>query len=172
MSKRLAYTIGSLYDLEGAIRAVSLPDGGTVLDGDGKPPKPPKPPKLINGDGYPAGVTPTAKAWTEDQRYRLQSGDTLSGIARTFLLDPARWREIWAVQETSVKTGKSPDNLPAGFVLEMPEEAKAMARKLGVLGMDPTTKRNLMIAGGVVGALTVGVVAVKVLSPSSGRKRR
>lgn len=158
---RHVYTIGSVAGLLGAIDAVTLPDGGVVITPGPDDPAPPKgtPPKgggLVNGDGYPAGVTPTKKAWTEDQRYRLQSGDTLSGMARTYLGDPSRWREIWNVQETAIKLGKNPDKLPAGMVLDMPEEAKRMARDLGVLGMDPTLKRALLLGGAVAGAATIG----------------
>lgn len=163
MSKRLAYTIGSLADLGNRIGAVQAPS----VDGSDITIAPPSPGKL-NGDGYPAGVTPTKKAWLEDGRYRLQSGDTLSGMARTYLDDPGRWKEIWNVQETAIKTGKSPDKLNAGMVLNMPPEAQKKARALGVLGMDPATKKALMAVGATVGVLTLAGLAWKL---SAGGRR-
>lgn len=172
---RHVYTIGSVDDLLGAIEAVTLPDGGVVITPGPDDPAPPvatTPPKGtgLSSDGYPAGVTPSKKAWTEDQRYRLQLGDTLSGMARTYLGDPSRWREIWNAQETGVRMTKSPDKLPAGMVLEMPAEAKKKARELGVLGMDPGLKKALYAAGAVAGVATLGFGIVRFLRPSKGRR--
>jgi hypothetical protein len=147
------YTIGSLGSLGSAIGAtLSLPDGGTVTDG--APPTTVKPP--LNGDGYPAGVTPAREGWLEDGRYKLQSGDTLSGLARTYLGDPARWREIWDLQPTDVKLGKSPDKLPVGFVLVMPKQAQTKAKDLSVLGPTESDKRVFVAVAATVGVVGVG----------------
>jgi hypothetical protein len=155
MSRRSkVYTIGSLADLDRAIGAtLSLPDGGTVTDG-APPTTTTKPP--LNGDGYPAGVTPAREGWLEDGRYKLQSGDTLSGLARTYLGDPARWREIWDLQPTATKLGKSPDKLPVGFVLVMPQGAQKKAKELSVLGPTASDKRVLVAVAATVGVVGVG----------------
>jgi nucleoid-associated protein YgaU len=88
---------------------------------------------LANG-GWPPAAKPVKAAWNKDGTYRLQSGDTLSGLSKTYLGEYGRWKEIWHVQ-TPDFLSKHPtaDRVRAGEVLQMPAEAKATARKMGFL---------------------------------------
>lgn len=144
MSRQI-YTISSLAGLASALDAG---DGGTILE---DPPAPPK--KKMPGDGYPPGVTASRSSWTEDEQYRLSSGETISGIARTYLGDPARWKEIWNLQPTNLRMTRSADNVPVGTLLEMPEDAKKRARELGVLGVSPDTKNGIKWAAAAAAAV-------------------
>lgn len=95
--------------------------------------------------GWPLPAKLAANAWLPTGQYKLQSGDTLSGLARTYLGDYARWREIWSIQSNAFKTlprrvdeakrkGQTPvDVIFAGEVLDMPAEAIEEARRQGLL---------------------------------------
>ncbi len=96
-------------------------------------------------DGWPPPAKLSAEAWLPTGQYKLQSGDTLAGLARTYLGEFSRWRELWVLQPAAFKTlprrveeakrkGQTPvDVIFAGEVLEMPAEAIAEARRLGLL---------------------------------------
>lgn len=95
--------------------------------------------------GWPPPATLSAVAWLPTGQYKLQAGDTLSGLARTYLGDFARWREIWSIQSAAFKAsprrveeakrkGQTPvDVIFVGEILEMPAEAIAEARAQGLL---------------------------------------
>lgn len=147
---RMVSTIGSLDEMMG-IGASDTPD---------PPPGPKKPPS------QPAAVKPTKAAWTANGLYILQRGDTLWGLARTYLKAGTRWREIWALQSEAYKAAgcgpfpkRSPDKVCEGDVIVMPDEAKAEARRLGVLSMTTAIggKKGLLLGG--LAAAGVGVLS-------------
>jgi len=87
------------------------------------------------GSGWPPAAKPVKAAWNKDGTYRLQEGDTISGLSKTYLGDFARWREIWKAQTpTFLKAHPTADKVRAGEVLQMPAEAQKNARKMGLLG--------------------------------------
>lgn len=67
--------------------------------------------------------------------YVVQSGDTLSSIARAFLASSNRWPEIWRAQSDAFRLsrGGNPDVLHVGEALAMPAEAVERAIALGFL---------------------------------------
>lgn len=76
--------------------------------------------------GWPGAVPVHADRWdttTDPATYRVAPGDTLSGLATTYLGEPQRWREIWDMQTPEYKSKRSPDVIFAGDVLRMPPEA-------------------------------------------------
>ncbi|MDX2197418.1 MAG: LysM peptidoglycan-binding domain-containing protein [Phycisphaerae bacterium] len=77
------------------------------------------PPKSAKPDSTPAkpvasGDVPKARRAT----YRVAANDSLVSIAREVLNDGDRWREIWELNKDRLK---SPDAVPVGFELKLPE---------------------------------------------------
>jgi nucleoid-associated protein YgaU len=102
-------------------------------DDPGPPPDDPDDPEPT--PGVTPGPVPVRPAnWdlsTEPYAtYTVASGDTFTGLAATYLLDGARWTEIWNVQPQAFRWGRSPDVLWPGDVLNMPAEAKQNFLKL------------------------------------------
>lgn len=102
--------------------------------------------------GSPGAVAAVKGAWLPDGRYVLQPGDTLFGLALTYLGSGNRWREIWAVQSDAYRSNHSPDRIFVGEVIVMTPEAQARARDLGLLGMSPQTKTKVGLAAAAVAA--------------------
>jgi hypothetical protein len=85
--------------------------------------------------GWPPPARPVKAAWNKNGTYTLQSGDTISGLSKTYLGDYGRWREIWHAQTPDfLSRHPSADRVRAGEVLQMPAEAQKNARKMGLLG--------------------------------------
>lgn len=122
------------------------------------PPPGPAPPAI---PGWPPPAAPVARAWIVRSdgsiRYMLQNGDTLSGLAQTYLGAYTRWKEIWAENPELSAQGRSADQLFVGETLKMPPDAIANARKRGFLRGAPMT-RNTKIALAVGGVAAVAVV--------------
>lgn len=94
--------------------------GGDILGGKGQVEPPP-------GFVAPGAVPVRPDNWdTEAQPhalYRVALGDTLVGLAATYLGDGGRWREIWNVQTDQVRASNTPDSLRV-TQLRMPDEAR------------------------------------------------
>jgi len=89
--------------------------------------------------GSPAPARPSQAAWARgDGSYILQNGDTLWGLATTYLLSGPRWREIWNTQSDVYRSKHTPDKIFAGEILAMPTEAQAKARAMGLFGIGST----------------------------------
>ena len=76
--------------------------------------------------GWPAAVDVVPGAWNlsaDPATYIIQAGDTLAGLAATYLGDPARWQQIWNMQPQSFRFSHSPDVIFSGQVFLMPQEA-------------------------------------------------
>jgi len=120
--------------------------------------------------GWPAAVNVRPDNWNmslQPATYTIASGDTLAGLAATYLGAPHRWKEIWDLQPASFRFNNSPDVLGPGMVFLMPDEArdnlkawlaagKPTAKKPGQLSkadkQAATAKKYLpYIAGGIVG---------------------
>jgi LysM repeat protein len=127
--------------------------------------------------GWPAAVPVVATAWDTSRtpaRYTVQGGDTLSGLAATYLGDPARWRDIWNEQPQQYRWTHSPDVLAQGQVLNMPAEALANFLKWKRGGSDPgelpgdqpapskLRKAAPWIVGGALAAVVVAYGSTKV----------
>ncbi len=116
-----------------------------------------------------AAAAPSKAAWARgDGSYILQPGNTLSGLAATYLSAAARWPEIWNVQTDSYRAAHTPDKIIAGEVIAMPAEAQAKARSMGlygiganVLGRGFSGKQVAAAAGGVVLLGTIVHFAMK-----------
>ena len=76
---------------------------------------------LPNADDGAAGYFETADG---RPRYRVGPTDTLSGIAQATLGRASRWRQIYAMNRTTLA---SPDVLPRDAVLELPADAVRLA---------------------------------------------
>ena len=133
----------------------------------------PGPPIKMAPDGFPAAPPFRAGNWNFDaSSYVLAQNDTLSGLARLYLLAPNRWPEIYNLNRG--KPGvKSPDSVAVGTVLVMPTEARDRAGALfralppsGRAGIPETgggLSTGAKIALGVAGAVGVaGVIAAGV----------
>ena len=120
--------------------------------------------------GWPAAVTVRPDNWNmklQPATYRIAVGDTLAGLAATYLGSPARWKEIWDLQPGQFRVSNSPDKIFPGQVFLMPDEArdnlkawiaagKPTAKKPGQLStadkQTATAKKYLpYVAGAVVG---------------------
>jgi len=129
------------------------------------PPPEPKPPVV----GWPPPAVPLKAAWVKDPMapggwvYVLQYGDTLSGLAMTYLGAYTRWREIWAMQQAMRAQGRSPDKLFAGEKLYMPEEAIANARKRKLVPMKTAKKVGIGVALAAATVVTVGGVGAAII---------
>ena len=79
----------------------------------------------------PGAVPVRPENWKLDtSTYVLSWGDTLTGLAVTYLGNGGRWREIWDAQPGSFRESNKPDKLGVGQALLMPAEAVANARVL------------------------------------------
>lgn len=82
------------------------------------------PEEIPSESGWPSAVPIRPGNWDQDRcKYRLAYGDTLSGLAATYLYSPQRWSEIWAEQTDVMRSTRSPDHLMAGEWINMPAEA-------------------------------------------------
>lgn len=94
--------------------------------------------------GPGGSLTVKGAGWSRgDGSYIVQRGDTLSGLARLYLGDAGRFREIWNLQNTTYRSQRSPDNIVVGDLLVMPNEAVLRAKAMGVFvpkipGSSPT----------------------------------
>lgn len=140
--------------LMGALGAVGVPPGA-----EGAPfPPPPHlgpPAHKPRYGGWPAPAVPRKRAWsgaTGHVHYILQSGDTLSGLAKTYLDSYPRWREIWTLNEGHA--GWHPSSIPVGSHLAMPPDAIKNARDRGFISPDVVV---------VTGAVPVGAAPAGAL---------
>lgn len=118
----------------------------------------------------PGAVPVVLHAWDVEStpaRYQLQYGDTLAGLAATYLGDGTRWREIWNVQSANFRATRSPDTLYASEWIAMPNEARDNLKKWIDTGEPPgttpgqiaTQDRVDALRGGKIPWGTVGLVA-------------
>lgn len=99
-------------------------------------------------------------------RYMLVEGDTLAGLATTYLGAPQRWKEIWNANPEIIATGRQPNGLYAGELIRMPDEAVNKAGLLEAIDQKETpagkakaaknTKTALYVVGGTAALAAVG----------------
>jgi hypothetical protein len=140
--------------------------GGETIGADGLPITP----GGTGGGSTPGGVGVSAGAWsftTTPATYTLQPGDTLYGLAITYLGNGARVMEIWNAQDASYKSSHTPAKVNAGDVLKMPKEASdTAAAKINAQGgqapglAKSSLARNLVIGGLVALGLAGGAVVI------------
>ncbi|HRC27579.1 MAG TPA: hypothetical protein PKX87_09140, partial [Alphaproteobacteria bacterium] len=86
--------------------------------------------------GTPGAVPVRADNWDFPRgEYVLEWGDTLSGLAATYLGGAGRWNEIWNAQPGTFRAKRNPSKLGAGERIKMPAEAVTNAKTL--LGAPP-----------------------------------
>jgi hypothetical protein len=93
--------------------------------------------------GWPAAVTVRPDNWNMDLQpatYTIAAGDTLSGLAATYLGSPARVMEIWNLQPQQFRFTHSMDEIFPGDVFLMPDEARDNLKAWLALGQ-PTDKK-------------------------------
>lgn len=98
-------------------------DGGSSQPGDQGAPAVPALPENFHS---PGAVDTAEQAWVSynPPKYLLQWGDTFVGLAKTYLGNGARWREIFNLQPQSARFSKGTTGWIAGQdVINMPEEA-------------------------------------------------
>jgi len=92
---------------------------------------PPKAAAKAAASGWPPPAAYRPGNWDFDaSTYVLAFGDTLSGLAITYLGSPQRWKEIWDAQPQDFRFSHSPDKLMAGQKINMPLEARDMAKAM------------------------------------------
>ncbi len=110
----------------------------------------------------PAPVPMRPDNWDLDSkpaRYKLAWGDTLVGLAGTYLHDGSRWREIWDMQPASYHQTRTPDKIFVGDWLNMPAEAvKTLLGEHPEKKAAPDYKTFAFIAGALVVGLGAGYV--------------
>jgi len=77
--------------------------------------------------GWPAAVPVRPGNWDVDfepAKYKIALGDTLAGLAATYLGSPQRWKEIWDIQPDVFRWNNSPDKIYPGQWFNMPDEAR------------------------------------------------
>src|SRR5262249_9753841 len=114
-------------DLTGkpALESVSAPIGDpaskpTIKEGGAAPtPRQPAPAKttLARGDATPLAVSPKKDDKKAAKTYTVQRGDTLMAVSQKTLGTAKRWKEILALNKTSIGDA---DDLAAGTVLRIP----------------------------------------------------
>lgn len=116
-------------DDDGSVPGVNadLPDGAPAVAGQA-------PPELVAkamANGWPPPAAYRPGNWDFDNSiYSLALGDTLSGLAITYLGSPQRWKEIWNANPQDWRWNHNPDKLMAGEKIVMPFEARDMAKKM------------------------------------------
>jgi hypothetical protein len=109
-----------------------IPDGGLILNqwpqegGDEVLTQLPDIPEGTDlpASGWPAAVAIRPGNWAVENRdYKLAWGDTLSGLAATYLGSPQRWKDIWNEQSDPFRLNNNPDALHAGTWIRMPVDA-------------------------------------------------
>lgn len=112
--------MAGLSDILGSIDAPKQPKNS---GGGGGAPKP----KPKN----PGPVPVRGNNWDFDRgSYVLEYGDTLAGLAATYLGNAARWGEIWAEQPGEKRLNGNPNKLIAGESIRMPQQAIDNAHQL------------------------------------------
>lgn len=107
----------------------------------------------------PGPVPMRPERWRLDRdpaEYRLASGDTLAGLAGTYLGSGARWREIWDMQLPSYKDDHTPDLIYAEEWIRMPAEAAKTLKQQTGKGDDSPWP---WIIGGVAIVAALGATA-------------
>jgi hypothetical protein len=91
--------------------------------------------RCVSGGLPPGFVAPGAVAirpgnWDTSHKpfalYTLAPGDTYTGLAKTYLDNGSRWREIWDLNRAQ---HPNPDRIFAGQRINMPDEAKRIFQK-------------------------------------------
>src|SRR6185295_951159 len=121
-----AFTTGTSENETDASSNQLFESAASALEGEVTPPAPHVPTPQT-----PGAVPVVAGAWDFQAQpyatYVLQQGDTLSGLAATYLGSGTRWKEIWAVQSPNYKAQRTPDHIFYGDVINMPDEAAGNA---------------------------------------------
>lgn len=118
------------YDPEDPDKPVDLPydeDGGPT-DGGDEPGELDPSAVFPSGSGWPGAPPIRNASWnleTDPASYKVSYGDTISGLAATYLGDHMRWREIWDLQPSSYRQSRSADQIGTGDWLFMPADAVA-----------------------------------------------
>ena len=106
---------------------------------------PPEEQEIASSSGWPGAVPIRPANWNEELcTYKLAYGDTLSGLAATYLGSPQRWTEIWAEQDDTFRASRDPDELVAGEWIHMPAEALAVMQEARERG----TGGGVIVTGG------------------------
>jgi len=93
--------------------------------------------------GWPAAVSVRPDNWDmslQPATYRIASGDTLSGLAATYLGAPNRVMEIWSLQPADFRFSHSMDKITPGMIFNMPDEARDNLKAWLALGQ-PSNKK-------------------------------
>jgi DNA-binding SARP family transcriptional activator/LysM repeat protein len=97
-----------------------LPTVGITHSPSPTPPGPTRP----SWAGNPPPMLIANTSPTTEQRYRVQRGDTLWGIAAAHLGDPMRWPQIWALNHDRLQPDGTaltdPDLIQPGWTLTLP----------------------------------------------------
>lgn len=136
-----------------------LPETVITPGPDFDPDPSPAPATSTSSASNPPPAKPSKAAWARgDGSYILQSGDTLWGLATTYLASGPRWREIWNEQTAAYKASRTPDKIFAGDLIAMPTAAQGKARAMGLFGIGASVigrgfsvKQIAIAAAGVVG---------------------
>jgi hypothetical protein len=135
-------------------------DSWVTAQGDIEPGDPARPGgQLPPGFGWPAAVAIRPGRWDlETSSYRVAIGDTLAGLAATYLGSPGRLMEIWMIQSAERRARSSADVLYPDEWLRMPPDAEATLR--AAVGLPPGE------SGGTAAEIPAGGYVVSGQAPA------
>lgn len=131
---------------------------------------------VITPSDIPPGTTPGAVPFRPDNwnfnldpaEYVIAGGDTLTGLAITYLGEGARWKELWNMQPQSYRFTHSPDDLNVGQMWPMPQEAsdkaKLLSQEIPPGGVTDKPGQAKQAGGGIVAAAVAAGVLFYLLS--------
>lgn len=131
-----------------------------------EPGAPTLPASSSTNGGWPPPAVPRAAAWTTENgtaQYRIQKGDTLAGLAKTYLGSYYRTRE-WI----AANPDRNPDSIPIGDLITPPPDAITNAKQRGFLSWTVSSKtgrangKRWIVGGAIAGTAIIGGTAAAV----------
>lgn len=147
-------------------------DSWVEAQGDIYPGDPARPGgSLPPGFGWPAAVAIRPGRWDlESSSYKVAVGDTIAGLAATYLGSPQRLMEIWMIQTPERRARSSADVIYPEEWLYMPPDAEATLR--AAVGLPPGESGGTAAPPPPGGYATIGPPGGSVEQAKAADKRK
>lgn len=116
---------------------------------------------------WPPAAKPNRNGWQPDGTYMAGEGDTIGGLAKTYLGDHSKWPQIWNKQPQYIREEQmahakafKTSEIKPGLRLYMPQRAINKAREIGAAG-------PVHIAGDTFGSQSEDMEAINRFMRSS-----